>query len=95
MPKTETKTSDNRPFRDIRYHNIRATIWKNPTSTGSVLYNVTVSRHYRDDKGEWKDTGSFGFDDLGNLSLALQDAHSVIARTIEAERQESKSADRA
>ena len=32
------------------------------------MYNVTVSRMYRDTENKWKDSQSFGFDDLMNLA---------------------------
>jgi hypothetical protein len=67
-----------RPVHEVRHRNIRATVWRNETAKGS-MYNVTVSRSYRDDNGEWHDTGSFGFDDLMNLAKALYDAHSFIS----------------
>jgi hypothetical protein len=73
--------ADHRPVHEIRHRNIRATIWKNQTAKG-VMYNVTVSRSYRDDAGAWHDTGSFAFGDLMNLAKALYDAHSAIANAI-------------
>lgn len=88
MPKASTKApseSDNRPVHEIRHRNIRATIWKNETAKGP-MYNVTVSRSYRDDAGEWHDSNSFGFGDLMNLAKALYDAHSAIATAIARER---------
>jgi hypothetical protein len=89
------KQADNRPVHEIRHRNIRATIWKNQTEKGA-MYNVTVSRSYRDDSGEWHDSNSFGFSDLMNLAKALYDAHSAIASAIARERSErggSKSPD--
>jgi hypothetical protein len=53
------------------------------------MYNVTVSRSYRDDNGEWHDSGSFGFDDLMNLAKALYDAHSHISSISARERSSS------
>lgn len=85
MPKAPPKPTDNRPVHEIRHRNIRATIWKNDTAKGP-MYNVTVSRSYRDDAGEWHDTASFGFSDLMNLAKALYDAHSAIASAIARER---------
>ncbi|HRK30433.1 MAG TPA: hypothetical protein PLD59_05090 [Tepidisphaeraceae bacterium] len=69
----------NRPVHEIRHRNVRATIWKNPVQNG-VMYNVTVSRSYRDDNNEWHDTNSFPFNDLMNLAKALSDAHTFIAQ---------------
>src|SRR2546421_7938978 len=92
MPKpAAAKKSDNRPVHEIRHRNIRATIWKNETVKGS-MYNVTVSRAYRDDKGEWHDSNSFGFSDLMNLAKALYDAHSAIANAIARERADQREA---
>ncbi len=90
MPKTTVKKdSDNRPVHEIRHRNIRATIWKNDTAKGP-MYNVTVSRSYRDDAGEWHDSNSFAFGDLMNLAKALMDAHSAIANVIARDRAASK-----
>jgi hypothetical protein len=91
---TSTKPSrssetDNRPVHEIRHRNIRATIWKNQTAKG-VMYNVTVSRSYRDDAGVWHDTGSFAFGDLMNLAKALYDAHSAIANAMAHDRANRK-----
>lgn len=86
MSKPATKKpADNHPVHEIRHRNIRATIWKNETPKGP-MYNVTVSRSYRDDAGEWHDTGSFSYGDLMNLAKALYDAHSAIAAAIARER---------
>jgi hypothetical protein len=86
MPKPPTKKpAENRPVHEIRHRNIKATIWKNETPKGP-MYNVTVSRSYRDDAGEWHDSGSFGYSDLMNLAKALYDAHSAIATAIARER---------
>jgi len=81
MAKTQSAPATgrpNRPIHEIRHRNVRATIWKNPVQNG-VMYNVTVSRSYRDDNNEWHDTNSFPFNDLMNLAKALSDAHTFIA----------------
>jgi hypothetical protein len=86
MPKPLIKKpADNHPVHEIRQRSIRATIWKNQSPKGA-MYNVTVSRSYRDDAGEWHDTGSFAYGDLMNLAKALYDAHSAIASAIARER---------
>jgi hypothetical protein len=89
MAKTKTEqpsSRPNRPVHEIRHRSVRATIWKNPTQNG-VMYNVTVSRSYKDDNNEWHDTNSFPFQDLMNLAKALSDAHTFIAK-LEAEARE-------
>lgn len=42
------------------------------------MYNVTLSRMYKDGD-QWKDSQSFGFDDLMNLAKLLADAHTCIS----------------
>jgi hypothetical protein len=51
-----------RPVHQIRLGRIRAAIWQNNTDNGP-RHNVTVSRLYRDDD-QWRDSNSFGRDDL-------------------------------
>ena len=46
--------------------------------TSRVMHNVTVSRSYRDEDGEWQESSSFGEGDLLPLAKALDDAHSWI-----------------
>ena len=76
MAKSST-TEKRRPVHEVRHRNIRATIWKNDTLKGP-MYNVTVSRSYRD--GEyWRDSNSFSFTDLMTVAKALSDAHSIIS----------------
>jgi hypothetical protein len=85
MPRTSNKApvsgKHDRPFQEVRHRNIRATIWKNRTSKGD-MYNVTVSRSYKDERGKWHDSDSFAYGDLRNVANALHDAHSVLATAI-------------
>jgi len=67
----------NRPVHEIRHRRVRATIWRNETAKGP-MYNVTISRSYRDEAGEWHDTGSFGYDELTIVAKLMYDAHSWI-----------------
>jgi hypothetical protein len=90
MPKSDKaspKAKGERPFHEIRHRNVRATIWKNRGKKGPI-YNVTVSRSYRDEAGNWHDSGSFPFGDLMNVAKALYDAHSVIATAMARDRAE-------
>ncbi len=77
MAKQAARANENHPVHEIRHRSIRATIWKNETAKG-LMYNVTVSRCYRDGD-KWKDSTSFAFDDLMTLAKALYDAHSFIS----------------
>lgn len=64
------------PIHELRLGRIRAAIWENETQNG-VLHNVTVSRLYKDGD-EWKDSSSFGRDDLPLVSKVLDRAHTWI-----------------
>lgn len=57
MPKTK------KPVHEIRLGRIKAAIWENEAENG-VRYNVTISRLYKNGDDEWKDSSSFGRDDL-------------------------------
>ena len=63
----------NRPANELRYGTIKVVIWRNESRNGPML-NVSVSRLYRDGES-WKESHSFGHDDLPVLLLALQDAY--------------------
>ena len=68
-----------RPVYRIRLGRIRAAIWKNETENG-IRHNVTFSRLYKDGE-EWRDTESFGRDDLLLLGKVADLAHSWILAT--------------
>ena len=73
---TDTTT---RPVHQIRLGRIRAAIWENDTEIG-IRHNVTISRLYKDGE-EWRDTESFGRDDLLLLGKVADLAHSWILAT--------------
>jgi len=65
-----------RPVHEIRLGRVKAAIWENETQNG-IRHNVTVSRLYKDGD-QWKDTSSFGRDDLPLVSKVVDQAHSWI-----------------
>lgn len=69
-------TAKVRPVHEIRMGRIRAAIWENETQNGT-RHNVTVSRLYKDGD-QWKDSSTFGRDDLPLVSKVLDQAHSWI-----------------
>jgi hypothetical protein len=64
------------PAQEIRMGAIKATIWENQTTAGT-RHNVTVSRIYKDGD-EWKQTESFGRDDLPLLAKVVDLTHTWI-----------------
>jgi len=65
--------SKQKPAHEIRLGRVKATIWANETENGT-RHNVTVSRIYKDGD-EWKQTTSFGRDDLPLVSKVVDLAH--------------------
>lgn len=65
-----------RPVQEIRMGRIRAAIWENSTEKG-VRHNVTISRLYKDGD-DWKDTTSFGREDLLLVGKVADAAHTWI-----------------
>lgn len=73
MSKQQAKT---RPVHEIRLGRIRAAIWENDTQNGT-RHNVTLSRLYKDGDA-WRDSSSFGRDDLPLVAKVADLAHSWI-----------------
>ena len=55
--------SGNKPVHEVRLGRIRAAVWLNDTENGP-RYNVQITRLYKDQKDKWKDSTSFGREDL-------------------------------
>jgi hypothetical protein len=66
-----------RPTQEFRLGRIRAAIWENETDNG-VRHNVTISRLYKTDDGEWKDSTSFGREDLLLVAKVMDRCHTWI-----------------
>lgn len=65
-----------RPVHEIRLGRIKAAIWSNETQNGP-RHNVTLSRIYKDGN-DWKDSASFGRDDLPLVAKVVDQAHTWI-----------------
>jgi hypothetical protein len=80
-----------RPTHELKLGKIRAAIWANESEKHKLWFNVTVSRLYKED-GDWKDTSSFGRDDLPVVCKAVDMAYGWILRRerqLEQEQRES------
>jgi len=64
------------PVHEIRLGAIKATVWANETQSG-VRHNVNVCRLYKD-ADEWKQTASFGRDDLPLVAKVIDLVHTWI-----------------
>ena len=74
---THTKPAENRPIQEFRHRRIRATVWKNNTANGT-MYTVTITRAFKQGE-EWRDSHSFGYDDVLIVAKLMYDAHSFIS----------------
>lgn len=72
-----TNSPKSKPVHEIRLGRIRAAIWANQTQNGP-RHNVTFARLYKDEKDGWKDSSSFGRDDLQLVAKVSDLAHSWI-----------------
>lgn len=72
---TATATAK-RPVHEIRLGRIKAAIWENETREGT-RHNITLSRIYKDN-GNWKDSASFGRDDLPLVAKVSDMAHTWV-----------------
>lgn len=58
------KQERQRPAHEVRLGRVKGAIWANATDQG-VRYGVSLTRLYKDDQsGEWRNSTSFGRDDL-------------------------------
>ena len=74
--KPKPKEAKNRPVHEVRFGRIRAAIWQNETENGP-RHNVTITRLYKDGN-DWKDSTSFGCDDLPLVAKVCDQAHTWI-----------------
>ena len=88
-----TEKTANRPVQTIRYGSVRAAIWRNIVDNGNAsrpLYCVTFSRSYKDGEDNWKESASFGADELLLLAKAADEAHTWITRQRSADANDEK-----
>lgn len=68
----------NKPVAKVKTGRITADIWRNDNEQGT-RFTVTLSRSYREkESGTWKNTTSFGRDDLLLVAKVADQAHSKI-----------------
>ena len=65
------------PVHRIPLGRIVAAIWANKAKDGRVWFNVTITRSYKDGD-QWKDTSTFGRDDLPMVAKAADMAYAWI-----------------
>jgi hypothetical protein len=74
------------PAHKIRVGNLSVTIWRNTSiEKGTAWYSVNPNRSYKHGDETWKVTDSLGFDDLLPMAKLLDQAHSWIAKQMQAD----------
>ena len=69
--------ANQKPVDEVRIGRVKATVWRNGTDE-QPRHNVTFSRLYKDEAGEWKSTQSFGRNDLLVLAKVADLVHTRI-----------------
>ena len=82
--------ANQKPVAEVRIGRVKATIWSNGTEE-QPRHNVTFSRLYKDDAGEWKSTQSFGRNDLLVLAKVADLAHTRLFELPREEEQQAES----
>ena len=70
--------TNKQPANTLRCGTIKATIWQNVSEKGP-LFATTFSRPFKDQSGEWRNSTSFGLNDLEALLTVAREAKEWIA----------------
>lgn len=73
----------NPPIETKRAGAIKATIWENQNEKNQIYHSVVISRTYRDDQGDWKDTNQLFTDHLPLAQLVSAQAFAFIQERLE------------
>ena len=71
-----------KPAHELRMGRIKAVIWGNEVEGGGFRHNVQIRRIYKDGE-EWKQSESFGRDDLPLVAKVADLAHTWIHERIQ------------
>jgi hypothetical protein len=75
----------NRPAHTARYGAIKCTIWRNESRNGP-FFSTVISRSYKEGE-DWRESPSFGQEDLPTVAKAALDAHSWVREQLASERE--------
>jgi hypothetical protein len=84
-----SKSKKAKPVHEVRLGRIKAAIWANETDNG-IRHNVTLSRLYKPEGGDWQDSTSFGRDDLPLVAKIADLAHTWIFQKTQEQNGSSK-----
>jgi hypothetical protein len=75
------------PVKTLRLGRIKAAVWENGGDQ-RAFFNVTFARTYMDEEKKFRDTDSFGRDDLLLLSKLADQAHTFICERMAGQKSE-------
>ncbi len=85
----QPERSGNAPVFTVRHRALKAAVWQNETENGPIFFNTTLTRSYKD--GEtWKESGSFGYDDILIVAELLRTCYGFISREMAKQSQEAR-----
>lgn len=84
----QPKRTTNLPVFTCRHRALKAAVWKNETENG-VMFNTTVSRSYRDGE-HWRQSDSFGYDDVLIIAELLRACHGFISHEMAKQTEEAR-----
>jgi hypothetical protein len=84
-PTANERSKGNKPVHEVRDGALKVSVWQNEGEYGP-RYSVTSRRRYKDGE-EWKDTQSYGEDDLLPLAELYRDAYAWIRQRKRADAQ--------
>lgn len=89
-PSKNAISNANVPIKTFRLGRIKAAVWENEAEQ-KKFFNVTFARTYLDDAKQYRDTDSFGRDDLPLVAKLADQAHTFIfARLAELKAEQSE-----
>lgn len=80
------------PVERLRDGNIKASVWENERKSGPQ-HSVTFARSYQDKEGQYRDTQSFGPNDLLRLSRLAEKSYDAIQERRTQTRQTTRARD--
>jgi hypothetical protein len=66
-----------RPIKKFRGGNIQVAAWANKSTKGT-WFSVTISRGYKDERGQWQDSNGFAIQDIPLLCRLLDQAYDYL-----------------
>ena len=85
----DSERSSRGPVFSCRHRALKAAVWRNETENNGVMFNTTISRSYKDGE-EWRESQSFGWDDLLIVAELLRTCYGFIAREMAKQGQQSR-----